>query len=173
MSPGRAEQHGFEYVRHGTLSLYAALDIKTGRVLGDTVPRHTSVAFVTFLDALVRQQRRRRPIHIVLDNLSAHETKGVQAWLAAHPRVTLHYTPTMPDWLNEVELWFPKVERDRHRQRHFHVHHGPAEKALAVHQAAERDVSAVHLTLQVPQPQHPSNPREPIDSRRVSVEDRA
>jgi len=112
LSPGRAERHGFEYVRHGTLSLYAALDVHTGRVLGDTVPRHTAAAFVAFLDQLVASQPRGQRIHIIADNLSAHKAKPVQAWRAAHPRVTIHYTPTYSSWLNQVEIWFAKIERD-------------------------------------------------------------
>jgi len=112
LSPGRAERHGFEYVRHGTLSLYAALNVHTGRVLGDTVPRHTSPAFVRFLDQVERSQPKRKRIHIIADNLSAHKAKPVQTWLVDHPRVTIHYTPTYSSWLNQVELWFAKIERD-------------------------------------------------------------
>ncbi len=112
LSPGRAERHGFEYLRHGTLSLYAALNVQTGHVLGETVPSHTSLAFVAFLDQVVASQPRRQRIHIIADNLSAHKAKPVQAWLATHPQVTLHYTPTYSSWLNQVELWFAKIERD-------------------------------------------------------------
>ena len=112
LSPGRAERHGFEYVRHGTLSLYAALDVDTGRVEGQAVARHTSAEFVRFLDHVVATKPKRKEIHIICDNLSAHKTKRVRAWLATHPRVTLHYTPTYSSWLNQVELWFAKIERD-------------------------------------------------------------
>jgi transposase len=112
LSPGRAERHGFEYVRHGTLSLYAALDVHTGRVLGATAARHTAAAFVAFLEQLVASQPRGTRIHIIADNLSAHKAKPVQVWLAAHPQVTMHYTPTYSSWLNQVELWFAKIERD-------------------------------------------------------------
>lgn len=112
LSPGRAERHGFEYYRHGTLSLYAALNTKTGEVVGQTVPRHTSDAFIDFLQDIIDTQPRRREIHVIVDNLSAHKTKGVQAFLAAHPRVQLHFTPTYSSWLNQVELWFAKIERD-------------------------------------------------------------
>jgi transposase len=111
-SPGRAERHGFEYYRHGTLSLYAALNTKTGEIIGQTVPRHTSAAFVEFLGDLVATQPPSREIHVIVDNLSAHKTKGVQAFLDAHPRVRLHFTPTYASWLNQVELWFGKIERD-------------------------------------------------------------
>ena len=112
LSPGRAERHGFEYVRHGTLSLYAALEVGTGRVEGMTVPRHTSAAFLQFLDQVVASQPQRRAVHVICDNLSAHKTKAVDAWLSDHPRVTLHFTPTYSSWLNQVELWFAKLERD-------------------------------------------------------------
>jgi transposase len=112
LSPGRAERHGFEYYRHGTLSLYAALNTHTGEVLGSAVPRHTSDEFVVFLQSVVDTQRRRREIHIIVDNLSAHKTQKVRTFLAAHPAVRLHYTPTYSSWLNQVELWFSKIERD-------------------------------------------------------------
>jgi transposase len=112
LSPGRAERHGFEYYRHGTLSLYAALNTSTGEIIGQTVPRHTSEAFVAFLGDVLATQPRRREIHVIVDNLSAHKTKKVQAFLDAHPRVHLHFTPTYSSWLNQVELWFAKIERD-------------------------------------------------------------
>jgi transposase len=112
LSPGRAERHGFEYYRHGTLSLYAALNTSTGEIIGQTVPRHTSEAFIDFLGDVLATQPRRREIHVIVDNLSAHKTKRVQAFLDAHPRVHLHFTPTYSSWLNQVELWFAKIERD-------------------------------------------------------------
>ncbi len=112
LSPGRAERHGFEYKRNGTLSLYAALDVGTGHVEGMTAARHTSAEFLRFLDRLVAGQPKRRAIHIIADNLSAHKTNSVAAWLAANPRVQIHYTPTYSSWLNQVELWFAKIERD-------------------------------------------------------------
>jgi transposase len=112
LSPGRAERHGFEYYRHGTLSLFAALNTRTGEIVGQTVPRHTSAAFVEFLGDILATQPRRREIHVIVDNLSAHKTTGVEAFLAAHPRVHLHFTPTYASWLNQVELWFAKIERD-------------------------------------------------------------
>lgn len=112
LSPGRAERHGFEYYRHGTLSLYAALNTKTGEVVGRTAARHTSAEFVAFLSDLVARHPRKRSIHIIADNLSAHKTRLVDQFLANHPRVHIHYTPTYSSWLNQVELWFAKIERD-------------------------------------------------------------
>jgi len=110
LSPGRLERHGFEYYRHGTLSLYAAFNTKTGEVLGKTAPRHTSAEFVAFLTDICARQRK--AIHVICDNLSAHKTKQVEQFLVEHPNVHLHYTPTYSSWLNQVELWFAKIERD-------------------------------------------------------------
>jgi transposase len=112
LSPGRAERHGFEYYRHGTLSLYAALNVKTGSVEGKTAARHTSAEFVTFLTDLLGKAKWAREVHIVLDNLSAHKTHAVEQFLAEHPKVRLHFTPTYSSWLNQVEIWFAKIERD-------------------------------------------------------------
>ena len=112
LSPGRAERHGFEYYRHGTLSLLAALDTQSGEVLGQTVPRHTSAAFVDFLGDIVATQPKRREIHVIADNLSTHKTQAVRTFLLDHPHVHLHFTPTYSSWLNQVELWFAKIERD-------------------------------------------------------------
>ncbi len=112
LSPGRLERHGFEYYRHGTLSLYAALNTKSGEVVGKTAAHHTSQEFVAFLAELVANQPRGKEIHIIADNLSAHKTGRVEQFLAAHPKLHLHYTPTYSSWLNQVENWFAKIERD-------------------------------------------------------------
>jgi transposase len=112
LSPGRAERHGFEYHRHGTLSLYAALDVKTGKVQGKTAKRHTSSDFIAFLSEIVSRARWAKEIHIVLDNLSAHKTKAVEEFLTQHPKVCFHFTPTYSSWLNQVELWFAEIQRD-------------------------------------------------------------
>ncbi len=112
LSPGRAERHGFEYYRHGTLSLYAAFNTKTGEVLGKTADRHTSAEFVAFLTDIVAHQPKGKEIHVIADNLSAHKTKRVEEFLEQHPNVRMHFTPTYSSWLNQVELWFAKIERD-------------------------------------------------------------
>ena len=112
LSPGRAERHGFEYVRHGTLSLFAAFNTHTGEVLGKTTRRHTSQEFVAFLQDLVAQQPEGQDTHVILDNVSTHKTKAVQRFIDEHPHVQLHFTPTYSSWLNQVELWFSKIERD-------------------------------------------------------------
>ena len=110
-SPGRLERHGFEYYRHGTLSLFAALHVKSGRVLGRAALRSTSEEFVAFLSELVVTQPRGREIHIIADNHSAHKSKRVAQFLADHPKVHIHFTPTYSSWLNQVENWFSKIER--------------------------------------------------------------
>jgi transposase len=112
LSPGRAERHGFEYYRHGTLSLYAALDVKTGEVHGKTARRHTSADFVAFLNDIVKKIPAGKDVHIVLDNLSAHKTQAVRDFLEDHPTIQFHFTPTYSSWLNQVELWFAKIQRD-------------------------------------------------------------
>lgn len=112
LSPGRAERHGFEYYRHGTLSLYAALNTATGEVLGKTAQRHTSAEFVGFLEDLLATVEPEKEIHLIADNLSAHKTRAVAAFLEANPRVHIHYTPTYSSWLNQVEIWFSKIQRD-------------------------------------------------------------
>src|SRR5216684_502611 len=112
LSPGRLERHGFEYYRHGTLSLYAALNTKSGKVLGQTAARHTTEEFVAFLGQLAALQPKAREIHIIADNLSAHNTRRVAQFLADHPKLHLHFTPTYSSWLNQVELWFGRIERE-------------------------------------------------------------
>ena len=111
LSPGRAESHGFEYFRHGTLSLYAALETQSGEILGKTAQRHTSVEFVAFLEEIVASQPIGKAIHVIADNLSAHQTKLVDTFLEAHPNVRMHFTPTYSSWLNQVENWFAKIQR--------------------------------------------------------------
>ncbi len=112
LSPGRAERHGFEYYRHGTLSLYAAFNTRTGEVLGKTAQRHTSAEFVAFLSELIAHQTKRKEIHVIADNLSAHKTSKVKEFLTTHSNVHIHFTPTYSSWLNQVELGFAKIQRD-------------------------------------------------------------
>jgi transposase len=112
LSAGRIERHGFEYFRHGTLSLYAALDVRSGKVHGKTAARHTSEEFVDFLSQVVALCKPKQEIHIIVDNLSAHKTRKVAQFLDAHPEVKLHFTPTYSSWLKQVEIWFARIERE-------------------------------------------------------------
>ena len=112
LSPGRVERHGFEYYRHGTLSLYAALEVKSGKVHGKTAARHTSDEFVSFLEEIITLCPAGQEIHIIADNLSAHKTSKVAALLEKHSEVKLHFTPTYSSWLNQVEIWLSRIERE-------------------------------------------------------------
>ena len=112
MSPGRAERHGFEYYRHGTRSLIAALDTQTGEVRGKTLPRIGGEPFLAFLKEIVASQPPGTEIHVIADNLSSHKTKRVKAFVEANPNFHMHYTPTYSSWLNQIELWFSKLKRD-------------------------------------------------------------
>src|SRR5205807_3606443 len=85
---------------------------EAGKVQAMTAARHTSQDFVAFLEGLVKRTAWARQIHVVLDNLSAHKTKDVERFLEAHPKVRFHFTPTYSSWLNQVELWFAKIQRD-------------------------------------------------------------
>jgi transposase len=102
---GRAALHTHDYKRHGVLDLYAALEIATGNVTHRVTESHTATDFLAFMN-LVVQRYRRKQLHVVLDNSSSHSTPQVKAWLAAHPRVHFHYTPTSASWLNQVEGFF-------------------------------------------------------------------
>ena len=97
---------------NGTLALYAALDVGTGKVQGKTAERHTSAEFVSFLEQVIAGCKPAQEIHVILDNLSAHKTSKVQVFLEEHPNVHLHFTPTYSSWLNQVEIWFARLERE-------------------------------------------------------------
>jgi transposase len=130
MRAGRPERQTVEYVRHGTVSLLAALEVHTGKVQGRCVARHTSQEFVRFLDEAV-VGRQRKKIHVILDNLSAHKTAAVKAWLAGHPQVQLHFTPTYSSWLNQVEIWLGMITRDCIRRGAFKSAPDLAKKIMA------------------------------------------
>src|SRR3954452_21482179 len=103
--PGRPEAASFDYLRHGTTTLFAALEVATGRVTEACTERHRHQEFLSFLRQVARAYPRRE-LHVVVDNLATHKHPAVQAWLARHPRVTLHFTPTSGSWLNLVEAFF-------------------------------------------------------------------
>jgi transposase len=147
LSPGRIERHGFEYYRHGTLSLYAALETATGHVHGKTTARHTSQDFVAFLEEVVARCPAKRQIHIILDNLSAHKSRLVDEFLQKHPRVQLHFTPTYSSWLNQVELWFGKIERDLIARGIFTAVHDLARKIKRYINAYSANAKPFHSIL--------------------------
>jgi transposase len=107
--PGVPERATHDYRRAGTSSLYAALDLTTGQVIGRLHTRHRAIEFKKFLTTLDREVPDGLEIHLVLDNSSTHKTPAIQKWLAAHPRFVLHFTPTSASWLNLVERWFAEL----------------------------------------------------------------
>ena len=111
MTPGVAERQTHDYVRHGTTDLFAALDVHSGRVVGECRDRHRSVDFCAFLDTVDQAIPAGLDVHLVLDNASTHKAPPVKAWLLAHPRYVLHFTPTSASWLNLVECWFALLTR--------------------------------------------------------------
>lgn len=118
--PGRATH---DYQRHGTSSLYAALDITTGKVIGRLHSRHRAIEFKKFLQTIDAEVPDHLQVHLVLDNSSTHKTPAIKKWLLAHPRFVLHFTPTSSSWLNLVERWFgelttKKLRRGAHRSTH-------------------------------------------------------
>jgi transposase len=109
-----------DYVRHGTTTLFAALNLLDGTVIGRCMERHRHEEFIRFLNAIERQVPTGKLVHAVLDNYATHKHPKVRAWLARHPRWTFHFTPTSASWLNAVENFFSKITRQRIRRGAFH-----------------------------------------------------
>jgi transposase len=115
---GLTEKRTHDYRRHGTTNLFAALDVGTGQVLADCYPRRTGAAFLAFIRKAVKPHAGKE-IHIVLDNLSTHDTPEVNAWLARHPNVTFHFTPVGSSWMNQIETWFGIITKQAIRRGTF------------------------------------------------------
>src|SRR3954469_21638816 len=109
MLPGVPERATHDYQRHGTSSLYAALDLASGKVIGRLHERHRAIEFHKFLQAIDREVPDHLDVHLVLDNSSTHKTPKIKRWLARHPRFVLHFTPTSSSWINLVERWFAEL----------------------------------------------------------------
>jgi transposase len=118
LRPGLPEKRTHDYVRHGTTTLFAALEVATGKVLDACYPRHTNDEFLAFLKKVARAYPRRK-LHIVVDNYATHAHPNVAAWLARHPRITLHFTPTSASWMNMVEIFFNIITRQAIRRGTF------------------------------------------------------
>jgi transposase len=123
MRPGQAERRSHDYKRYGTTSLFAALDLATGRVIGQFHRRHRAVEFRKFLIRIDDEVPEPLDVHVVLDNYATHKTPAIQRWLVRHPRFHLHFTPTGASWLNLVERWFAELtqkqlRRGVHRSTH-------------------------------------------------------
>ena len=110
LQPGLAERRSHDYIRHGTSTLFAALEIATGQVTGAVKPRHRNQEFLAFLKQVAKSYPDVE-LHLVMDNYAAHKHPNVKAWLAANPRVVCHFTPTHASWMNLVEVWFSLIER--------------------------------------------------------------
>jgi transposase len=116
MRPGQAERRSHDYKRHGTTSLFAALDVKTGMVMGECHRRHRSVEFRKFLDTIDENVPRSLDVHLVLDNYGTHKTAAIRKWLIKRPRFHVHFTPTSASWINLVERWFATLTEKQLRR---------------------------------------------------------
>ena len=116
MRPGQPERRTHDYYRHGTLSLFAALEVATGRVISATKPKHRSVEFLSFLRQVEKQVPAGLEIHAVLDNYATHKTDAVERWLRKHPRWHMHFIPTHSSWLNQVERFVARITNERIRR---------------------------------------------------------
>jgi transposase len=131
MMPGLPERRTHDYIRHGVTTLFAALDVATGEVIGSIHRRHRAAEFKKFLTTLDKQVPADLQVHLICDNYSTHKTPAIRTWLDAHPRFHMHFTPTYSSWLNQVERWFGLLT-DTQLRRGVH-------KNL---QALERDIRA-------------------------------
>jgi transposase len=120
MGPGQVERRTHDYVRHGTTSLFAALDVATGKVIGECHRRHRSIEFRKFLDTIDASVPEKLDVHLILDNYGTHKTAAIRRWLVKRPRFHAHFTPTSASWINLVERWFAtlttkQIRRGSHR----------------------------------------------------------
>jgi transposase len=116
LQPGQAERRTHDYKRHGTTSLFAALDLKTNRVIGQLHRRHRSLEFRQFLDEIEAQVPAELDVHIIMDNYGTHKTPLIRKWFAKRPRFQVHFTPTYGSWINLVERWFAELTNKRIRR---------------------------------------------------------
>ena len=116
LRPGQIERRTHDYKRHGTTSLFAALDLKTGRVIGQLHRRHRSQEFRRFLDTIETNVPAELDVHIILDNYGTHKTAIIRKWFAKRPRFHVHFTPTYGSWINLVERWFAEITNKRIRR---------------------------------------------------------
>jgi transposase len=120
MKPGRAGTMTHDYKRNGTTTLFAALDVLTGSVIGQCLPRHRHTEFLKFLKTIDREVLKRLKVHLILDNYATHNHPNVKKWLVKHPRFELHFTPTSSSWLNMVEIFFGQLTDKAIRRGIFH-----------------------------------------------------
>jgi hypothetical protein len=118
LQPGQPERRTHDYVRHGTTSLFSALDVATGKVIGQCHRQHRHQEFVQFLDQVdqVLEREEGVTVHVVLDNYGTHKHPAVRRWFTAHPDYHCHFTPTSASWLNQVERFFAEITTKRIRR---------------------------------------------------------
>ncbi|ANX04017.1 IS630 family transposase [Immundisolibacter cernigliae] len=116
MTPGLPERRTHDYMRHGTTTLFAALDVATGKVIGQLHRRHRATEFLKFLATLDQSVPADADVHVVMDNYGTHKTPAVKRWFARHPRFHPHFTPTSASWINQVERWFAEITRKQIRR---------------------------------------------------------
>ena len=156
MGPGQIERRSHDYKRHGTTSLFAALDTKTGKIIGQNQQRHRSKEFRNFLDTIEKNVPESLDVHLIMDNYGTHKTKLIQNWLAKRPRFHVHFTPTSASWLNLVERWFAllterQIRRGVHRSTRelkaaiddFIEHHNRDPKPFVWHKSADQILESV------------------------------
>lgn len=119
LRPGQVERRTHDYIRHGTTSLFTALDAKTGKVIGECHRRHRAIEFKKFLQTIDAHVPAELDIHLILDNYGTHKTEAIRRWLASHPRFHVHFTPTGASWINLVERWFGVLSQRRIRRGSF------------------------------------------------------
>ena len=116
LRPGQIERRTHDYVRHGTTSLFAALNVKSGRIIGQQHRRHRGIEFRKFLDTIDRNVPQELEVHLVLDNLATHKTPMIQRWLLRRPRFHVHFTPKGASWMNQVERFFAELTNKQLRR---------------------------------------------------------
>ncbi len=116
LRPGQAERRTHDYKRHGTTSLFAALDVKAGTIIGKCMPRHRAAEFRRFLDMVEKNVPANLDVHVVMDNASSHKTKLIRGWFARRPRWHAHFMPTSASWINQVERFFGLLTDDQIRR---------------------------------------------------------
>lgn len=148
MRPGQAERRSHDYKRHGTTSLFAGLDVKTGAVTGECYRRHRSTEFRKFLDTIDQSVPPSLDVHLIMDNNGTHKTVTIRSWLAKRPRFHVHFTPTSASWINMVELWFATLTEKQIRR-------GTHRSVLQLEAAIK---AYLEITNQSPHPSHGRRP---------------